>query len=48
MTDHKPLTRILGSKQGVPALAAAKLQRWMLILGAYDYDLEYKAGEQNK
>ena len=27
MTDHKPLTAILGSKKGIPSLAAARLQR---------------------
>ena len=27
VTDHKPLTAILGSKKGVPSLAAARLQR---------------------
>lgn len=33
-TDHKPLTTILGPKQGIPTLAAARLQRWALILAA--------------
>ena len=46
--DHKPLVRILGSKQGIPILAAARLQRWGLILSAYEYDLEYIKGEENK
>ena len=36
-TDHKPLTKILGPKHGIPSLAAARLQRWALILAAYDY-----------
>ena len=31
-TDHKPLLAILGSKKGVPTLAAARMQRWALIL----------------
>jgi len=34
-TDHKPLTTILGPKKGIPTLAAARLQRWALILSAY-------------
>lgn len=42
ITDHKPLVKILGPKTGVPALAAARLQRWALILGAYQYDIQYK------
>ena len=41
-TDHKPLTAILGPKKGVPTLAAARLQRWALILSAYDYDIVFK------
>ena len=32
VTDHKP---IFGPKQGIPTLAAARLQRWALILSAY-------------
>ena len=27
VTDHKPLTAILGAKKGIPSLAAARLQR---------------------
>ncbi len=34
ITDHKPLLTILGPKTGVPTLAAARLQRWSLILSA--------------
>ena len=40
VTDHKPLVKILGPKTGVPALAAARLQRWALLLSAYSYDIE--------
>ena len=32
MTDHKPLQEILGSKSAVPALAAARMERWALVL----------------
>ena len=42
ITDHKPLMTILGSKKGIPSLAAARLQHWALILAAYDYNLEFK------
>ena len=38
VTDHRPLLRILGPHVGVPTLAAARLQRWALILSAYDYE----------
>ena len=41
MNDHKPVTTIFGEKQGVPALAAARLQRWALQLSAYEYTIEF-------
>ena len=31
ITDHKPLTTILGPKEGIPSLAAAHLQRWAIF-----------------
>ena len=43
ITDHKPLTTILGPKKGIPTLAAARLQRWALLLSAYHYQIEYKS-----
>lgn len=47
ITDHKPLLKILGPKTGVPPLAAAKMQRWALILAAYTYEIQYKPSEQH-
>uniref|UniRef100_A0A3B3XNZ2 Gypsy retrotransposon integrase-like protein 1 n=1 Tax=Poecilia mexicana TaxID=48701 RepID=A0A3B3XNZ2_9TELE len=47
VTDHKPLLKILGPKTGVPTLAAARLQRWALILAAYKYEIQYKRSEQH-
>ena len=42
VTDHKPLTTILGPKKGIPVMAAARLQRWALILSAYSYEIEFR------
>ena len=42
VTDHKPLLAILGPTSGVPTLAAARMQRWALILSAYTYNLEFR------
>jgi len=42
VTDHKPLTTILSPKAGLPVLAAARLQRWAIILSAYNYDIVFR------
>ncbi|BHF75306.1 hypothetical protein SprV_0501840200 [Sparganum proliferum] len=41
LTDHKPLLSIFGSKKGVPAYSASRLQRWATILLGYDFDIRY-------
>ena len=43
VTDHKPLVTILGPKSGVPPLAAARLQRWAIVLSAYRYKIVFKS-----
>ena len=43
LTDHKPLTTILGPKAGITSLAAARLQRWALLLSSYQYQIQYKS-----
>ena len=47
VTDHKPLPAILGPKKAVPTLAAARMQRWALILAAYDYELEFRVTQDH-
>ena len=46
LTDHKPLCTIFGPKKGVPPLAAARLQRWAVLLSAYRYDICYKSTQE--
>ena len=48
VTDHRPSLKILGSKQGISTLAAARLQRWAIVLSAYDCDLEFTPGINNQ
>ena len=45
ITDHKSLTAIFGPKKGIPALAAARLQRWAVLLSAYYYHISYKPSQ---
>ncbi|XP_062405896.1 uncharacterized protein K02A2.6-like [Sardina pilchardus] len=47
LTDHKPLVSIFNPTKGVPAMAAARLQRWALFLGAHTYSIEYKGTLQH-
>ena len=42
VTDHKPLLTLLGPKKGIPSLAAARLQRWAVLLSAHVYDIEFR------
>ncbi|CAH8597340.1 unnamed protein product [Dicrocoelium dendriticum] len=41
LTDHKPLLSIFGSKKGIPAYSASRLQRWAVILLGYDFEIRY-------
>ncbi|KAI4887000.1 hypothetical protein NFI96_027939, partial [Prochilodus magdalenae] len=42
LTDHRPLTTILSPSKATPSMAAARLQRWALILAAHDYTIKYR------
>ncbi|XP_033729753.1 uncharacterized protein K02A2.6-like [Pecten maximus] len=47
LTDHKPLTTILGPKKGIPVLAASRLQRWAIQLSAYQFDIKFRSTDKN-
>ena len=47
VTDHKLLQAILGPKSAVLFLVAARMQRWALVLSAYDYDLAHRRSEEH-
>ncbi|KAG7308938.1 hypothetical protein JYU34_006209 [Plutella xylostella] len=46
-TDHKPLISIFNNKNGISVTTAARLQRYALILSAYNYTVQYTSGENN-
>ena len=41
--DLKPLTIILGPKNGVPPIATAHLQQWAVKLAAYNNEIEFQS-----
>lgn len=43
-TDHQALREIFSPKKGTPSVAAARLQRWAVILSMYNYKIEYRKG----
>ena len=47
ITDRKPLLALLGPKSGIPPSAAARLQRWAVLLAAYTYLLKFKSTVQH-
>ena len=47
VTEHQPLCKIFGEKEGVPALAAARMQCWALLLGAYQFSIQHIPGKLN-
>ncbi|XP_041957495.1 uncharacterized protein K02A2.6-like [Alosa sapidissima] len=52
VTDHKPLLTLFGEHKSLPTMAAAQIQRWAIILSAYDYTTvlwycEYCASEKH-
>ena len=47
LTDHKPLLTLLGPKTGIPSLAAARLQRWAVLLSAYTYDIKFRSTQNH-
>ena len=40
ITDHKPLTAVFHPEKGVPAMSAARLQRYALFIAGFDYKIE--------
>lgn len=42
ITDHQPLLNIFSPSKGLPATAAARLQRYAVFLSSYSYEIKYR------
>ena len=45
-SDHKPLQYLFSESRPVPAMASARIQRWALILSAYNYRIVYRSAKE--
>lgn len=47
LSDHQPLQHLFNEKKSISPMASARIQRWALILAAYDYHIRYKPGKEH-
>ena len=45
VTDHKPLLTLFGEEKQVPVMASPRIQRWAVIMRAYEYSMQYRPGK---
>ncbi|XP_033149641.1 uncharacterized protein K02A2.6-like [Drosophila busckii] len=43
ITDHKPLVTIFSPSKHLPTMTSNRLQRWAIILMAYDFEIRYRS-----
>lgn len=46
-TDHKPLITLFNEKKQVPQMVSPRVQRWSLMMRAYEYKILYKPGKKH-
>lgn len=46
-TDHKPLIAIFRPSNGLPVMAAGRIQRWAEFLTNFDYEIEHVKSSEN-
>lgn len=46
-TDHKPLISLFHEKKPVPQMGSPRVQRWAVLLRAYEYKMVYKPGKDH-
>ena len=42
VTDNRPVTHIFSPQKSTPGIAAARIQRWAVFLGAHQYSIEHR------
>ena len=47
ITNHKPFLVIFAENKSLSIMAASRIQRWAIIMSAYDYNLTHKSGKEN-
>ena len=47
LTDHKPLFGLLAEYKPIPSMCTSRIQRWAILLAAYNYKLHYCKGQLN-
>ena len=47
VTDHKPLLGLFAETKPIPTMAAARKQRWALLLSSYQYTMIFQEGANN-
>ncbi len=46
ITDHKPLLGLFSNEKNISIMASGRIQRWSLMLQAYNFSLIHKSGKQ--
>ena len=44
ITDHKPLLGLFSPKKPIPEMSSGRIQRWSLMLQAYNFELFHRSG----
>lgn len=47
VTDHRPLLTLFGEHKRLPTMAAALIQRWAIVLSAYNCHIVYRQSEKH-
>lgn len=43
LTEHKPLLKLMQQGKAMPEILSPRMLRWTLILGSYNYVLNYRS-----